>query len=84
MRRILLVLAISAMLVAMLGASAVPVIADDLGDLDSGVFDDDDDGDDGLFDGGGPICPDEDEQPELIVCFGFVCVDADDHHDVIH
>jgi hypothetical protein len=87
MRRILLVLAMAAMLVAMLSASAAPVVADNFGDLGSRLFDEheglfDDDDDDGLVDRGGPICFPDDEQAELIVGFGFVCVEADDRHDV--
>ncbi len=51
MRRILLVLAAAALLAAMLGASAVPAVAqvsldnDGIFDDDNGIFDDEDDGD---------------------------------------
>ena len=87
MRQILLVLAMAATLVAMLSAYAAPVIADNFGGLDSRLFDEheglfDDDDDEELSDGGGPICFADDEQAELIVGFGFVCVEADDRHGV--
>ncbi len=96
MRRILLVVAMAAMVVAMLGVSAGPALADHVGGVvDDGVIDDsvlddgvldDDDGvlDDGVLDDddeGGVICPDEDEEAELLLGFGFVCVDDDDDED---
>ncbi len=87
MRRMLLVLAMAAMLVTMLNAYAAPVIANNFGGLDSRLFDeheglfDDDDGEE-LSEGGGPICFAEDDKAELIVGFGFVCVEADERHDV--
>ena len=96
MRRTMLVLALAAMLVAVLGASAVPAVADHLEDLDNGVLDDpegvlDDDDDEGILDDGddddeglsdgGVICPDEGDEAELILGVGFVCVDDDDELD---
>ncbi len=96
MRRTIRLLAISALLVAMTEVSSGPALADHL-DHDNDVFDDhgrifdhDDDnfGRDGDDDDGGVICPDEDEEVELILGIGFVCVDEDDlddlhfdHHD---
>jgi len=100
MRRILLVLAVAAMVVAMLGVSAGPALADHrdhrdrFGDRDFfGVLDKDDDN--GFNDGRdlrrfdndddddfSPICGDADLEPELILGFGFVCIDEDDLDDL--
>jgi len=76
----------AAMLVAMLSAYATPVVADNFENLGSRLFDEHeglfDDDDDGLLYRRAPICFPDDEQAELIVGFGFVCVEADDRHDV--
>lgn len=82
MRRTIMLVTVAVTSIALLGFSASPALADHR-HFDHDVFDDHDH-DEGLFDGGGPICPGEDEEPEFILGTGFVCVDENDRDDFDH